>query len=64
VRCMEAITQFEEILGLPVVTSNQAVLWECLRMIGVRCGDPRLGRLFARDDASSLKHPIAERETD
>jgi maleate cis-trans isomerase len=47
VRCMEAIAAFEDILGVPAVTSNQAVMWDCLRTIGMRAADPRLGRLFA-----------------
>ena len=47
VRCMESIKEFEAILGVPAVTSNQAVMWECLRTAGVRPSDARLGRLFA-----------------
>jgi maleate isomerase len=47
VRCMEAIGAFEEILGVPAITSNQAVMWDGLRTLGIRTSDPRLGRLFS-----------------
>lgn len=47
VRCMESICAFEEILGVPAITSNQAVMWESLRTLGLRASDPRLGQLFA-----------------
>lgn len=47
VRCMEAIGAFENILRVPAITSNQAVMWDSLRTLGVRSRDPRLGRLFA-----------------
>ncbi len=47
VRCMEAIGAFEDILRVPAITSNQAVMWDSLRIMGVRASDPRLGRLFA-----------------
>jgi maleate cis-trans isomerase len=43
---MEAIGAFEAILGVPAVTSNQAVMWESLRILGMSARDPRLGRLF------------------
>ncbi len=46
VRCMEAIGAFEAILSVPAITSNQAVMWESLRMLGMNISDPRLGRLF------------------
>jgi maleate isomerase len=46
IRCMEAIASLEEILAVPAVTSNQAVMWESLRMLGISAKDPRLGRLF------------------
>lgn len=46
VRCMEVIGALEENLGVPAITSNQAVMWESLRIMGVNASDPRLGRLF------------------
>ena len=40
-RTMEVIDRLEDELGKPVVTSNQASLWMCLRVVGA-------GRLLAR----------------
>jgi maleate isomerase len=34
VRAMEATEELQQRLGKPVVTSNQAVLWDLLQMIG------------------------------
>lgn len=45
-RTIEAINELEQELGRPVVTSNQATLWLCLKKLGIRHQDPRLGRLF------------------
>ena len=45
-RSFEAIERLETETGLPVVTSNQAGLWQTLRMVGVSEQLPSLGRLF------------------
>ncbi|MGW5049995.1 maleate cis-trans isomerase family protein [Actinokineospora sp. NPDC004072] len=46
-RCVDAIAPLEADTGLPVVTSNQACLWECLRMAGTTTADVTgYGRLF------------------
>lgn len=46
---IEAIAPLERALGLPVVNSNQAVLWAAMRRLGDRLGGaklaPELGRL-------------------
>ncbi|MGH6769171.1 MAG: maleate cis-trans isomerase family protein [Xanthobacteraceae bacterium] len=48
VRCMESIPEFESILAVPAITSNQAVMWDALRRLGTHVpADPRLGRLFS-----------------
>jgi maleate cis-trans isomerase len=48
---IEAIEDIELALGKPVVNSNQAVLWGCLKRLGSRFDavppTPRLGRLMA-----------------
>ena len=46
-RTFEIIEQLEADLAKPVVTSNQATLWDALRTIGVDADLP-LGRLFER----------------
>ena len=47
---IEAVTAIEEALGKPVVNSNQAVLWGCLKRLKEKLGDgeptPNLGRLM------------------
>lgn len=43
---IEAIGACESDLGRPVVTSNQAVLWACLRQLGQVQSIAGLGRLF------------------
>jgi maleate isomerase len=45
-RSFEAIERLEADTGLPVVTSNQAGLWQTLRMIGIGDRLPYLGRLL------------------
>lgn len=43
----ESIELIEDITGKPVVTSNQATFWACLRALGVSEHIPRAGRLMA-----------------
>jgi maleate isomerase len=45
-RMIEAVSDLEQQLGKPVVSSNQATIWACLRRLGIAHNDPRLGRLF------------------
>jgi maleate isomerase len=53
---IEAVAAIEEALGKPVVNSNQAVLWGCLKRLKGKLGDgfsipPHLGRLMHDLDA-------------
>ncbi len=41
------IAAIERATGLPVLTSNQTLLWRALAMVGSGITDPSLGRLFA-----------------
>ena len=45
-RSFEAIERLERETGLPVVTSNQAGLWQALRMVGIDDRLANLGRLL------------------
>lgn len=47
-RCIEVIDMLERDLGVPVVTSNQASLWRCLRMAGTSPAVAGYGALFSR----------------
>jgi maleate isomerase len=45
-RSFEVIEPLETDTGLPIVTSNQAGLWQALRLVGVNKRLPNLGRLL------------------
>lgn len=45
--CFDRIESLEHELGRPVVTSNQAVIWDALRIAGATEAPAGLGRLFA-----------------
>jgi len=55
IHTMEIIEPAERSVGRPVVASNQATLWTCLRMCGLQDEVPGLGALFGLD----LPHPVA-----
>ena len=46
-RMIEAINDLEQNLAKPVISSNQATLWACLKKLGIAHSDKRLGKLFA-----------------
>jgi maleate isomerase len=48
-RCVGIIDALEAALGRPVVTANQASLWRCLTLAGVRDRVPGYGRLLGGD---------------
>jgi len=45
-RMIEAVEDLENDLDKPVINSNQATLWACLKKLGVVHIDKKLGRLF------------------
>jgi maleate isomerase len=45
-RMIEAVEDLENDLDKPVINSNQATLWACLKKLGVVHTDKKLGRLF------------------
>jgi maleate isomerase len=45
-RMIEAIDHLERDLDKPVITSNQATLWACLKKLGISYSNEKLGRLF------------------
>ena len=42
---MEVIDEIEAVVDKPVVTSNQAMLWHCLRLAGIDDRLDGMGRL-------------------
>jgi maleate isomerase len=49
IHSLDIIEAAERGTGKPVVASNQATLWTCLRMCGLQDAVPGLGQLFALD---------------
>lgn len=47
-RTMDVIEQIEEATGKPCISSNQAMLWHCLRLAGIDDHIAGLGQLFTR----------------
>jgi len=47
IRAIEALDRIEAVLDRPVVTSNQLVIWQALRLAGLDDAVPGLGRLAA-----------------
>ena len=52
VLALEVVQQIEEITNKPVVTSNQAQMWSCLRRAGILDDIGGFGRLFQMDGQS------------
>ena len=48
-RMIEAINDLEQDLGKPVISSNQATLWVCLKKLGIAHTNKALGRLFQQN---------------
>lgn len=48
-RCLDIIPEAEARLGVPVISSNQALSWHMLRMAGVNDTCAQFGRLFGQD---------------
>ena len=53
------IDDLEARLERPIVTSNQAVVWEALRLIGWRAPPGDLGRLFATSFPGEAVHAVS-----
>ncbi len=45
-RMIEAIDDLEKDLAKPVISSNQATIWACLKSLGIRHTEKKLGQLF------------------
>ena len=52
VRALEVVQEIEEAVNKPVVTSNQAQMWSCLRRAGILDNINGFGRLFQMDGQS------------
>ena len=54
IRALEAAAEIEASTGKPVVTSNQAQMWSCLRRAGIGDEIEGFGRIFSRPGTSLL----------
>lgn len=54
IRSLEVAEEIEQAAGKPVVTSNQAQFWSCLRRAGIKDEIPGFGRIFSHAGRSLL----------
>jgi maleate isomerase len=58
IRALEVIEEIEELTNKPVITSNQAQMWSCLRRAGILDTIDRFGRIFHMDGHRISKTPF------
>lgn len=49
IRSLEVVQEIENIVDKPVITSNQAEMWSCLRKAGIKDKIPGFGQIFYRE---------------
>ena len=54
IRSLEVAQEIEDLVGKPVVTSNQAQMWSCLRRAGIEDEIAGFGRVFSMPGTSLL----------
>ena len=52
IRALEVVNEIEAIIGKPVITSNQAQMWSCLRRAGIEDKITGFGRIFEKSGLS------------
>ncbi len=52
IRALEVAEEIEKLAGKPVITSNQAQMWSCLRRAGVDDHISGFGEIFRREGMS------------
>lgn len=57
IRTVEVAAEIEALTGKPVVTSNQAQFWSCLRRAGIEDKIGGFGEIFARPGTALLPRP-------
>ncbi|MBW4707007.1 Asp/Glu racemase [Roseobacter sp. YSTF-M11] len=61
-RAVEVISALEADTGKPVITSNQAMLFQALRYLKLPTAHAALGRLFGSDLSAALEDSVANRK--
>lgn len=46
-RCLPVLAEIEARIGIPVISSNQALAWHMLQLAGIKKAAPEFGRLFS-----------------
>ncbi len=59
IRALEVAEEIETVTGKPVITSNQAQFWSCLRRAGITDELKGFGRIFSRPGTSLLPRDAA-----
>ena len=54
IRSLEVVDEIEKIIGKPVITSNQAQFWSCLRRAGIKDKLNGFGKIF-QENGDSIK---------
>lgn len=54
IRALEAVDEIEKVTGKPVITSNQAQFWSCLRRAGIMDELKGFGQIFSRPGTALL----------
>ena len=54
IRSVEVIHEIENITGKPVITSNQAQVWSCLRKAGIKDNIKGFGKIFKYSGSSLI----------
>lgn len=63
-RALDVVQSLEDELGKPVIVSNQAMMWDCLRLAGIEDSMPGYGRLFdlgVAEHAKAASKPLLSR---
>lgn len=58
IRSLEVVEEIEQLTGKPVITSNQAQFWSCLRRAGIRDNIQGFGQIFSRPGDHLVKFDI------
>ena len=54
IRALEVVEEIEQLTGKPVITSNQAQMWSCLRKAGIKDKLNGFGKIFHHDGDSLI----------
>ena len=54
IRALEVVGEIEQTVGKPVITSNQAQFWSCLRRAGIKDQIEGFGEIFRRPGTTLL----------